>query len=314
MNGFLVCWIISLIIYTIIYDWAFIGLFLLILSGYFLLSYIFVPSSAEKFNTASRKAAIATWSDPNSPECHGCFKVRISKALNFLEEFKKLTGKKITLTHLLLKITGDIFVDFRDFSGRIAFGNYIPYDAIDIGCFISIDEGKDQSFLCIREANEKKLIDICNEMEEKLKSTREVEALRLHNKMNSILKLLPTTFVGVLIELLSFIAVSIGLDIPIWNFSKFPGGSMIVLNLGNGESRGFEHGFTPFWNFFKVSGIFALNSIREEAIIDNGQIVVDKMLTFFATVDHRFGDGTRATKFMNQIKLRLENPEVYVKI
>ena len=86
---------------------------------------------------------------------------------------------------------------------------------------------------------------------------------------------------------------------------------MIITNVGSG---GVEVGYAPFPTVLKVPGLLALSSIREEPIIDNGVIAVDKVLTIFATVDHRFGDATRAVQMMHEMQKRLENPEEYLKI
>lgn len=311
MNGFWICAIISLIIYSALYDWAYIGLYFSMLLGYFVLSFLFVPSSASKFNSIRRKIAIGTWSDPDSPECHGHFKIRIGSALEFIDKFNTATGKKITITHLSLKVVADALKDFKDFTGRLAFGYYVPYETIDISCLVALEGGKDLDFVCVNAADTKTLLEICSETEKKITSVRSGDDYKAHKKAKNPFKLLPSSIAGIIMEIISYITTPLGLGLPMLGVEKNPCGCLCITNVG---SQGVEIGYAPFPTIVRVPTLVALSSIKEEAIIVDGKIVVDKILTVLATFDHRFADGTRATKLLKEVKTRMEAPHLYLKI
>ena len=311
MNGFWICGILSLIIYSIMYDWAYISLFLLMVSGYFLLSFIFVPASASRYNSIRRKIAIGTWSDPDSPECQGHFKMRIGNTLKFIEQFNKETGRKLTITHLTLKVVADTLKEFQDFNGKLAFGYFVPYDTIDVSCLVAVEGGKDLDFVCVRSAATKSLVEICDEVANSVKNVREGEGYKTHKKATSPFKFLPQSIAGVVMEISAYLATPLGIDLPVFGVNKSPCGNLIVTNVG---SQGVEIGYAPFPSIMRVPSILALSSIKEEPVIENGRIIVDKVITALATIDHRYGDGTRGMKLANEVKKRMEAPNLYMKI
>jgi pyruvate dehydrogenase E2 component (dihydrolipoamide acetyltransferase) len=305
MNGFLVCSIISLIIYTFLYDWTFIFLFLSFFSAYLLLERIFVPESARKINNLRRKLAIATWSDPDSPECHGHMKVKMTETQEYIEKFFQETGKRLTITQVVIKACADVLADYPDITGKLVFGYYVPYETVDISCLVSLEGDKDLSFICYSDANRKTMGQIWDESQEKLKSIRTGDGLKMHKKASSPFKLLPTALGGILIEICSFLAIPLGIDLPMWGIKRHPCGSLIITNVGN---RGFDIGYAPFPTVVRVPAVFALSSIKVEPVVHQGCIETAQVLTILFTLDHRFGDGTRALKALNQIKEKLENP------
>ena len=305
MNVLFVCSIISLILYAILYDWTYIFLFSLVFGGYLAIGKQVVPFSASKFNNMRRKLGIATWSDPDSPECHGHMKVKMENAQRFIEDFFQKNGKKLTITQITLKAVADALSHNPDMTGKIAFGCYVPFETVDISCLVSLEGGKDLSFINVSEADKKSLVEIWNESQSKLDSIRAGDALKMHKKASNPFKLLPSAIGGILMDISSFIAIPLGLDLPMWGLKKHPLGSMVITNVGSG---GFQIGYAPFPSILRVPGVLALSSIRDEARVEDGKIVIVPTLTILFTLDHRFGDGTRALKVINSVKHKLEHP------
>ena len=50
-----------------------------------------------------RKLAIGTWQTAYDPNVYGSLTVRMEKALQYIEEFRQATGRRLTVTHLLTK-------------------------------------------------------------------------------------------------------------------------------------------------------------------------------------------------------------------
>lgn len=311
MNGFWVCGIISLIIYCILYDWTYIFIYFLIFSGYLYLSHKFVPESAAKFNSPRRKMSMASWSDPDSPEIHGHVKCRMSKSLQFMDDFKKATGRKITVTHLVMKMAADTLANYKDFTGKLVCGCYVPYETVDISCMVNLDDGNDVGLFLIPDLSNKSLSQLHDEFDEKLKNLRHGKGYEIHKKNTGLVNFLPPSISGVLLELTGFISTFLGYDNPEIGFNKHICGSMAITNIGSG---GIEKCYVPIPRFLRVFGFLALSSMKDEPVIDDGKIVVDKVLSIMFSFDHRFGDGTRGTKALGEMQKRLENPYEFFKI
>lgn len=83
------------------------------------------------------------------------------------------------------------------------------------------------------------------------------------------------------------------------------GGSFTISNLGSFDSDF----FTAIINA-PQGAILAVSSIKKKAVVVNDEICIKPMMNIALTVDHRAIDGVAATKFINEIKDKLENPEL----
>ena len=79
-------------------------------------------------------------------------------------------------------------------------------------------------------------------------------------------------------------------------------GTFTITNLG---SIGVKY-FTPMLNYPEAA-ILGLGKIEERAIVENGKIVIKKILPLSITYDHRSVDGATASKFMLSVMKSLES-------
>ena len=56
----------------------------------------------------------------------------------------------------------------------------------------------------------------------------------------------------------------------------------------------------------------SLNAVHEAPVVEDGKIVVGRVVNCNFSVDHRFIDGGRAKTFIKAFKRVFENPENYV--
>jgi 2-oxoglutarate dehydrogenase E2 component (dihydrolipoamide succinyltransferase) len=56
------------------------------------------------------------------------------------------------------------------------------------------------------------------------------------------------------------------------------------------------------------SGILGMHTIKERAVVENGQVVAAPMMYIAISYDHRIVDGKDAVLFLVDIKNQLENP------
>lgn len=83
------------------------------------------------------------------------------------------------------------------------------------------------------------------------------------------------------------------------------GGTFTLTNYG---SIGGEYG-TPILNFPEV-GILGIGRIKDKAVVEDGEVVVRKVLPLSLTFDHRVIDGAYGAKFLNELVNHLEDPDL----
>lgn len=88
---------------------------------------------------------------------------------------------------------------------------------------------------------------------------------------------------------------------------EFTGGTFSVSNLGGYGLEGFHAIINP-----PESGIMAVGSIREKAVVVEHQLAVRPMMKIVGSFDHRLVDGALAAQFMVRVKQLLENAAALV--
>lgn len=81
------------------------------------------------------------------------------------------------------------------------------------------------------------------------------------------------------------------------------GGTFTISNLG---MFGIES-FSPIINQPEVA-IMGINAIKEEAVVEKGEIKIKPMMNLSLTADHRVVDGAVAAEFLSKLKVYIEKP------
>ncbi len=81
------------------------------------------------------------------------------------------------------------------------------------------------------------------------------------------------------------------------------GGTFTVSNLGMFDVTQFVAIITP-----PQSSILAVGSTIPTPVIRDGEIVVRQLMNVTISVDHRVSDGATAAKFLQELKVLLQNP------
>ncbi len=86
------------------------------------------------------------------------------------------------------------------------------------------------------------------------------------------------------------------------------GGTFTITNVG---SIGGTYGI-PIINYPETA-ILLLGRIAEKPVVVNGEVKIRKMIPITITFDHRVMDGAEVARFMNDLKVLLENPKQLLK-
>ncbi len=135
MNALFGIGILAGIIYSLMIDFTYMKIYIVLLIGYTLLTQI---GTLSEYNNARKKCTIATWSGkelthnfeflqiaPDNAEILASFEWDATKALEYLDNYRKKTGKQVTITHLVGQCAAKCMSNEPHFNGRISFGNVI---------------------------------------------------------------------------------------------------------------------------------------------------------------------------------------------
>lgn len=75
---------------------------------------------------------------------------------------------------------------------------------------------------------------------------------------------------------------------------------------------GFEDATAPFSGFMDCVFFVSLNAVHEAPVVENGKLVVGRVVNCNFVVDHRYIDGGKAKTFIQTFRKIFENPELYV--
>ncbi|MBI5493733.1 MAG: 2-oxo acid dehydrogenase subunit E2 [Deltaproteobacteria bacterium] len=267
-----------------------------------------VPVVPKKDITPFRKIAIGTWQDAYDPSVYGTVKIRMEKALEYIEAFRAKTGRKLTVTHLITKAVAQALHDTPDANAMLRFNRIWLRQRVDIGLqVVMTDEatGKvDLSAAKIQDADKKSLVEIIDELEAKAKLIRDRKDPALEKTRQSM-GMIPFMFMNAFVKLLSFLLYELNLDLRWAGLPADPFGSAFVTSIG---SLGLHVAYVPLVPYAHVPILVAPGAVEDEPVVQDGRVIPGKTMSVSATFDHRFIDGFHAARLAKTMKEMLTDP------
>lgn len=256
-----------------------------------------------------RRIAIGTWRNAYDPSVYGTIALRADKVMSYLGALRERSGKRVTLSHLMAKAVAIMLSEMPDANAILRMNRI--YLRQQIGVFFQVamedpDTGEvDLSGATIFDAHQKSLLEIVAEFEAKVGTVRRREDKNLEGS-RSLFKRVPFFLLNRLLDWISFFSYTLNLDLRWAGIPQDPFGSVMVTNIG---SLGLEEAYVPLVPYSHVPLLIALGAVKEEPVVEDGQIVVAKVLRAFATFDHRVLDGMHAAKMSKTITRIFADPE-----
>ncbi|MBN2800649.1 MAG: 2-oxo acid dehydrogenase subunit E2 [Deltaproteobacteria bacterium] len=255
-----------------------------------------------------RRIAIGTWKTAYDPSVYGSVRLRVDKALEYQERFREKTGRRLTLTHMMAKAVAMVLADMPDANAILRFNRI--YLRRDIGVFFQVamkdpETGElDLSGKTIHGADRLSLVDIYDDFAASVEKVRAGEDKELEGT-RSTFKSIPFLLLNTVLNTIGFLSYTLNLDLRGLGIPKDPFGSVMVTNIG---ALGLEEAYVPLVPYSRVPLLLAMGSVEDEAVVEDGQIVVGKVMRVYATFDHRILDGSHAARMARTLKAWFEDP------
>lgn len=256
-----------------------------------------------------RRIAIGTWRTAYDPSVYGTLKLRADPIMTYVEEFRRRTGKRLTLSHVMAKAVAITLSEMPDANAILRFNKI--YLREDIGVFFQVAmedpvTGEiDLSGATLFDAHVKSIEQIVDEFEERVRKVKQGKDKELEGT-RSTFKKIPAFFLNTFLDLLGFLSFKLNLDLRFVGIPKDPFGSAMVTNIG---SLGLDEAYVPLVPYSHVPLLLALGTVQEEAVVQDGVLVPAKILRVFATFDHRVLDGMHASRMAKTLRRLFEDPE-----
>lgn len=258
--------------------------------------------------TPFRRLAIGTWKTAYDPSVYGTLQVRMDRAMEYIEEYRRRTGVRLTVTHLVGRAMVEVLKRMPDANAVLRFNRI--YLRKRIGIFFQVtlrDEETgtfDLSGATLYDLDKKSLLEIVAEMEAKVHSVRKGTDKALEKGRRSF-RFVPLILMNLVLRIVSFFAYTLNIDLSKLGIPKDPFGSVMITNIG---ALGLEAAYVPLIPYSRVPLLVALGAVKDVPLVENGKIVVGKVMDMNATFDHRFFEGAHAAVMASVMRAWMEDP------
>ena len=255
-----------------------------------------------------RKIAIGSWQTAYDPTVYGTLSLRMEKAVDYIEQFRKKTGRKLTVTHLVTRAAAEALKRCPDANAILRWNKIYVRKRITISVLVvQTDEGAgkvDLTAAKIDDADTKSLLQIVDELDTVVKKVRARQDKALESGKSTIKKI-PFAFMNIFLKLLSFFMYTLNWDLSWMGMPKDAFGSLAVTNIG---SLGLDTAYVPLVPYTRVPIFVATGLVKDMPVVENGKVIAGKTMNINASFDHRFIDGYHASVLSKTLREMIENP------
>jgi pyruvate dehydrogenase E2 component (dihydrolipoamide acetyltransferase) len=254
-----------------------------------------------------RKMALGTWQTTYDPTVYGSLTLRMERAAEYLARFREVTGKRLTYTHMMAKAMAAVLEAMPDANAILRWNRI--YLRERIGVFFQVmtrDPGSgdlDLSGTTVYDPQTKTLAAIVDELEA---STGMVRARRdAKTRSQGMFRYIPYLALNRFTKILGFLSYTLNLDLRWLGVPRDPFGSVMITNIG---SIGLDEAYPPLVPLSRVPLVVAMGAVRDEPVVDDGEVVPGKVMRVCASFDHRLLDGGHAARMVEVVRAWFEDP------
>jgi pyruvate dehydrogenase E2 component (dihydrolipoamide acetyltransferase) len=257
-----------------------------------------------------RKMAIGTWQTAYDPTVYGSIKLRMEPALAYLDEFRERTGVRLTLTHMMARAMGAVMQAMPDANAILRWNRIYLRERIGVFFQVALEDPQtgeiDLGGTTIYDPEQKSLEQIAEEFARTTGKVREGKDDKA--KSRGLFRWIPYFALNRITKILSFLSYTLNLDLRWAGVPRDPFGSVMVTNIG---SIGLDEAYAPLVPFSRVPIVVAMGAVRDEPVVEGGEVVPGKVMQICASFDHRVLDGVHATIMVKTLRAWFEDPQAH---
>jgi pyruvate dehydrogenase E2 component (dihydrolipoamide acetyltransferase) len=251
-----------------------------------------------------RRLAAQSWRPPQDPSVYAVLDIPMRGALAYIERLRGETGVRVTVTHLVARGVALAIRRYPQLNGIVARGRIMLRDTVDIFLQVATEGGADLSGIKIERADEKGVLEIAREAEERVERLRQRRDRQVE-RTKSMLDRVPVPLLRPLMRTLGYLIYDRDIDLSWLGIVKDGFGSAMVTNVG---MFGLAHAFGPLVPFSRAPLVVLVGEVQDKPVAEDGRVVVRPMMTLGVTFDHRFMDGYQGGAMAQLFRAYLEDP------
>lgn len=261
----------------------------------------------------ARRIAIGTWRRSGDPSVYGALTVEVDAMLAYIERFRAHTGLRLTLSHVMAKVMGEVYRAMPDANAVLRFGRI--YLRRDVAVFFQVAmedpaTGEiDLSGVVVRDPAAQDLAEIVQTFE---RSTRQVRAGRDAEKESTrqLMRRLPGWLVGPVLDVVAMGLYTFNLDLRWLGLPRDAFGAALITNVG---SLGLDEAYAPLVPYSRAPLVISLGAVQRTLLPDDdGAPRLAHTLRIGATFDHRILDGAHAARMARVVQRCFADPEAWL--
>lgn len=256
------------------------------------------------FNSTWRKVASSIYRKPVDSKILGFVELDITDLEEYIKR-KRVEGLKITATHIFtLGVARALATEVPELNTYVRRGNIIKREHIDAMVSVLLRE-QQMGTIHVPDADKMTLKDVSEYMHDEIKKSRKGNENKTM-KLKGLVAAIPWPFRNWLYKLLKRITIDWGFSLPAAGLGVNSFGSFVLTNIG---SIGLDMGFPALFPISNVAMVFVLGGVSDKAWVVDGQIVVRRVVSLGAALDHRAVDASHGGRLFNYLKHLVKHPE-----
>jgi pyruvate dehydrogenase E2 component (dihydrolipoamide acetyltransferase) len=256
-------------------------------------------------NNDWRKIASSIYRKPSDSKIFGSVELDVTDLEKFVAQ-KRREGLKITLTHIFtLAVSRALRDEVPELNCYVRRGNIIPRKQVDTMVSVLIKGGQMSSVL-VRNTDMLSLAQLSDALTKGINKTRSGEE-NMTMRMKGRIARIPWPFRGWIFRLIKFFTVGAGISIPSIGLTANNFGSFVMTNIG---TIGLDTGFPALFPVSNVSFVFVMGGISKKPVVVDDEVVIRRMITLSAAMDHRLVDAVHGGKLFRYIRNIVSDPGI----
>lgn len=255
-----------------------------------------------------RKLAIGTWQTAYDPTVYGTMRIRMDKALAYIEKFREVTGVRLTVTHLVAKAVAEGLKRCPDANAILRFNKIYLRNNVTLSVLVvQTDQGDgkvDLTAARIVDADKKDLKALAADIQDAVDKVRNRKDKALEKSKGTIASI-PFMWMNMFLKFLGFLMYTLNLDLSFLGMPKDAFGGVTITNVG---SLGLDIAYVPLVPYTNTPIFIAPGAVLDMPVVEDGKVVAGKVMSLNASFDHRFIDGFHAGILAKTVKEMMENP------
>jgi pyruvate dehydrogenase E2 component (dihydrolipoamide acetyltransferase) len=256
-----------------------------------------------------RRIAFGTWRDARDPQVYGALALDVGPALDYVERLRAATGEHVTLTHLMVRVIGELLHRVPEANAIVRPGGVDLRREVAVFLQVAMrDEttGRiDLSGVKIAAPHTKGVVDICREMQAKVDRARRGKDEEIARNKQLFARI-PAAWMGRVLGAAEFVQYTLNLDLRRLGLPRDAFGGAMITNVG---SLGLEEAYPPLVPFSRVPLIVAMGAVHEAPLARDGSLVIARCMKLCATFDHRALDGAHAAQMATIVRAWFAAPD-----